>query len=102
MNLFPGQEIFTVDSEDITRVEDILKQLNSEYRIINNCSKVSLIGTTKKDTPEILSKLLKTLKCNNVNILQTANSRTGIWCLIGEADNKKAVNELHEAFFCVS
>lgn len=102
VNLFPGQEIFTIDSEDVAKVEDILKQLHSEYRIINNCSKVSLIGNPKKDTPEILSKLLKTLECNNVNILQTANSRTGIWCLIGEADNKKALNELHDAFFCVS
>lgn len=102
VNVFPGQEIFTVDSDDIAEVEDILMQLRVEYRIINNCSKVSLIGNTTKDTPEILSKLLKTLECNNVNILQTANSRTGIWCLIEEADNKKALNELHDAFFCAS
>ncbi|HWR60839.1 MAG TPA: aspartate kinase [Clostridia bacterium] len=99
VNLSPGLELFTVDSADISPVEDSLKQLKAEYRIISNCSKVSLIGDTARDTPEILSKLLKTLECSNVNVLQTANSRSGIWCLIKEADNKKALNELHDAFF---
>ena len=102
VNVFPGQEIFTVDSADTSDVEDILKQLCTEYRIINNCSKVSLIGNTMRGMPEVMSKLLRTLECNNVNVLQTANSRTAIWCLIKEADNKKALNELHNAFFCAS
>ena len=102
VNVFPHQEIFSVDSQDIAAVEDILKQLCTEYSIINNCSKVSLIGNAIKDMPEIMSRLLKTLECNNVNILQTANSSAGIWCLIREADNKKALNELHDAFFCAS
>jgi len=99
VNLSPGLELFTVDSSDISPVEDILKQLNAEYRIISNCSKVSIVGDTAGDTPEILSKLLKTLEYSNVNVLQTVNSRSGIWCLIEEADNRKALNELHDAFF---
>ncbi|MHB1394140.1 MAG: aspartate kinase [Clostridia bacterium] len=102
VNVFPGQEIFIVDSADTYEVENILKQLCTEYRIINNCSKVSLIGNTMRDMPEVMSKLLKTLECNNVSVLQTSNSRTAIWCLIKEADNKKALNELHNAFFCAS
>lgn len=102
VNVFPGQEIFTVDSVDTADVEDILKQLCMEYRIINNCSKVSLIGNTMKGMSEVMSKLLRTLESNNVNVLQTANSHTAIWCLIREADNKKALNELHNAFFNAS
>jgi aspartate kinase len=100
VNVFPGHEIFTIDSSDVPSVEDILKQLPVDYSIIKNCSKVALVGNTAKDTPEILSKLLETLERSNVNILQTANSRTVIWCLIEEADNKIALNQLHEAFFC--
>ena len=102
VNVFPGQEIFTVDSDDIAEVEDILKQLLIEYEIINNCSKVSLIGNAIRGMPEVMSKLLKTLEYSNINILQTTNSCTAIWCLIKEADNKKALNELHNAFFCAS
>ncbi|HYE82044.1 MAG TPA: aspartate kinase [Clostridia bacterium] len=102
VNVFPGQEIFTVDSTDTSEVEDILKQLCKEYRIINNCSKVSLIGNAMRGMPEMMSKLLRTLEYNNVSVLQTSNSQTAIWCLIEEADNKKALNELHNAFFCAS
>ncbi len=102
VNLSPGLELFIVDNTDIDIVEAMLKQLNTDYRIISNCSKVSLIGNTNRSTPEILSKLLKTLEYSHVNVLQTANSRLGIWCLIEEADHKKALNELHDAFFRVS
>ncbi len=102
VNILHGQEIFTIDSADTAVVEDILKQLCTEYRIINNCSKVSLIGNTRGGMAEVMSKLLRTLECNNVNILQTSNSHTTIWCLIEEADNKKALNELHNAFFCAN
>jgi aspartate kinase len=102
VNVFPNQEIFTVDSGDTSEVESILKQLCTEYKIIDNCSKVSLIGNSITDTSEVMSKLLKTLAFSNVKVLQTSNSRTAIWCLIEEADNKKALNELHNAFFCAS
>lgn len=99
VNVLPDQEMFTVDSTDAAEVERILRELNMDYRLIDNCSKVSLIGNIIRDMPEIMSKLLKTLESSNVNVLQTANSHTSIWCLIKEADNKKALNELHNTFF---
>jgi len=97
---FQSQKVFTVDSDAAAEVEDTLKQLCTEYRIIDNCSKVFLIGNTVSGMPEAMSKLVETLECNNVNVLQVSNSHTAIWCLIGEDDNKKALNELHSAFFC--
>jgi len=102
VNLSPGLELFVVDNTDISIVEAMLKQLDTDYRIISNCSKVSIIGNTGGNTPELLSKLLKVLECSRVNVLQTANSRSGIWCLVEESDHQKALNELHDAFFKVS
>lgn len=102
VSIFPGREIFTVDSSDAAEVEDILRQLCREYRIINNCSKVSIIGGAMRGRPEVMSKLLRTLECSNVNVLQTSNSNSAIWCLINEADHKKALNELHNTFFNAS
>jgi aspartokinase len=49
---------------------------------------------------EVMSKLVKTLEVSNVNVLQIATSHKAICCLVGEEDNKKALNELHRAFFC--
>jgi aspartate kinase len=97
---FQGQKVFIVDSDSAVEVEDILKQLCTEYRIINNCSKIFLIGNSADGMQELVSKLIKTLEGNDVNVLQIANSHTTICCLIEEADNKKALNELHNAFFC--
>jgi aspartate kinase len=102
INVLPGQEVFTVDSAQKAEVEALLKQLDTEYKIVNNCSKVSLVINAKRSMPEVMSKLMKTLACSNVNILQTSNSSTAVWCLIKEADNRKALNELHEAFFSAS
>lgn len=96
------QKVFIVDSDAAAEVEDILKQLCAEYRIINNCSKVFLIGNKTSGIQEVMSKLIRTLEVNNVNVLQIANSNTAICCLIEEADNKKALNELHKAFFNAS
>lgn len=102
VSILPGQEVFTIDSTDIAEVEDILKQLCPDYRIINNCSKVSLVGNAMRGRLEVMSKLLKTLECNNVSVLQTSNTYTDVWCLVKETDHKKALNELHNAFFCAS
>ncbi|MEA4849450.1 MAG: aspartate kinase [Clostridiaceae bacterium] len=96
------QTVFIVDSDAAAAVEAILKQAYAEYRIIDNCSKIFLIGNKTNGMQEVMSKLVKTLEVNNVNVLQIATSHRAICCLIGEADNKKALNELHNAFFCAS
>ncbi len=94
------QKVFIVDSDAAAEVEDILKQLCAEYRIINNCSEIFLLGNKASGMEEIMSKLAETLEVSNVNVLQIATSHNAICCLVGEADNKKALNELHRAFFC--
>ena len=99
---YEDQKVFIVDSDASAEVEDILKQLSAEYRIINNCSKIFLIGNKESGMQEVMSKLVKTLEVNNVNVLQIATSHKSICCLIEEADNKKALNGLHNAFFCAS
>ncbi|MGE5629943.1 MAG: aspartate kinase [Caulobacteraceae bacterium] len=99
INVFPDQKLFTVDSADAAEVEDILKHHCIDYQIISNCSKISIIGNVFKDMPKVMVKIFKTLEQNNIRILQTANSRTTVWCLVKEDDTKKAMNELHNAFF---
>jgi aspartate kinase len=94
------QKVFIVDSDAAAEVENILKQLCAEYRIINNCSEIFLLRNKASGMEEIMSKLAETLEVSNVNVLQIATSHNAICCLVGEADNKKALNELHRAFFC--
>lgn len=98
INVFPEYRVFTIDGKDSLRVNNILKDLGLEYSIINNCSKIALIGNGMRGVPGVMAKILKTLVQNNIKVLQTADSHTTIWCLVSEEDTIKAINALHKEF----
>lgn len=98
INVFPKYKVFTVDTKDIFKVEEILKELKLEYDIINNCSKIAVIGNGMKGVPGVMAKILKTLNENGIKVLQTADSHSTIWCLVKDEDTIKAINLLHKAF----
>ncbi|MDF2675191.1 MAG: dapG [Clostridiales bacterium] len=99
INVFPSKKVFTIDSEDDEKMEEILKQSNIDYEIIKDCSKISVLGNTMRGIPGIMAKILSIMDQNHINVLQTADSHTTIWCLIKENDKVKAMKELHNAFF---
>ncbi|SEF46130.1 aspartate kinase [Caloramator fervidus] len=98
INVFPNYKVFTIDSKDVPKVEEILKSLNLRFNIINNCSKIAVIGNGMKGVPGVMAKILKTLNENGIKVLQTADSHSTIWCLVKEEDTIKAINLLHKAF----
>lgn len=99
INIFPNKKVFTIDSKDKAETEEILKQYHADYEIISHCSKIAVLGNTMRGIPGIMAKILSTLDKNNIDVLQTADSHTTIWCLIKESDKVKAINELHNTFF---
>ncbi|GFZ29623.1 aspartokinase [Clostridium zeae] len=98
INIFPKEKIFTIDSEDLLKLESVLKGENIIYSLVKDCSKVSLIGSRMKGIPGVMAKIIRTLDDNNIEVLQTADSHTTIWCLIHSFDVEKAINVLHKAF----
>ncbi|WP_160675573.1 aspartate kinase [Clostridium sp. C8-1-8] len=98
INIFPKEKIFTIDSEDLTKLETILKDRSIVYHLVKECSKISLIGSRMKGIPGVMAKIIRTLDDNNIEVLQTADSHATIWCLIHSFDVEKAINVLHKAF----
>ncbi|QCX32290.1 aspartate kinase [Caloramator sp. E03] len=98
INIFPNYKVFTIDSSDSDKIKYILDAKKYNYKIINNCSKIAAIGNGIRGVPGVMAKILKTLKDNNIKVLQTADSHTTIWCLVKEEDTIKAINALHKAF----
>lgn len=98
INVFPSSKVFTIDGEETESVEAILKKIGIEYTIIKNCSKIALIGNGMRGVPGVMAIILKTLKQNNIKVLQTADSYNTIWCLVSEDDTVKAINSLHKIF----
>lgn len=98
INVFPQCKIFTVDGKDAQRAENILHELRMDYSIINNCSKIAVIGNGMRGIPGVMAKILMVLDENDIEVLQTADSHSTIWCLVNEEDTAKAINALHKVF----
>lgn len=98
INVFPNYKVFTIDERDADFVKQLLTEQNFKFSIINKCSKIAVIGNGMRGIPGVMSKILKILKEKNIQVLQTADSHTTIWCLVKEEDTVRAINALHRLF----
>jgi aspartate kinase len=102
INIFPQYKVFTIDSNDTSLVENLLKENKCSYKIIDKCSKIAIISNGMRGIPGIMSNILKALNDAGIRVLQTADSHTTIWCLVKEEDTNKAINALHSIFLTLS
>ena len=98
INIFPEEQIFTIDSCEKEVLEKILSEAKIKYNIIENCSTIAMIGAGMTGVPGIMAKIINTLMLNNIEVLQTADSHMTIWCLIYSDKVSEAINLLHKAF----
>lgn len=98
INVSPHQIVFTLDSKYSEAVKKVLEESNLNCKIINNCSKIAILENRMWEIPGVMAKVLQTLDKNNIDVLQTADSHTTIWCLIREEDTIRAINALHDTF----
>ena len=64
-------------------------------------AKISLIGTGLMENPEIPAKMFDALTQAGVNIQMISSSEIRLSVVVAEADAKKALSAVHEAFFGV-
>jgi aspartate kinase len=98
INVFPKENIFTIDSKDMNKFEQIMQSLKLKYTYISNCSKIALIGSRIRGVPGVMSRILKALTKANIEVLQTADSHTTIWCLVEANYTQSAIYALHKEF----
>ncbi len=98
INVFPNEKIFTIDAKDLLKLKDIMDKSDLKYSFIEGCSKIAIIGNRIKGVPGVMAKILRILKDSNIEVLQTADSHTTIWCLIYDKDLERAINLLHKNF----
>ncbi|GAB6170134.1 aspartate kinase [Clostridium carnis] len=98
INIFPTEQIFTVDSYQKETLEKILKESEIKYSIIDNCSTIAIVGLGMTGVPGIMAKIINNLVENDIEVLQTADSHMTIWCLIPSEKVSEAINLLHKAF----
>ena len=98
INIYPDQIYFIIDGEVLNILDIVLKKLEYEYKIIENCSKVTIIGAKMRGIPGVMAKMVSALSQESIEILQTSDSHTTISCLIESAATNKAINALHKYF----
>lgn len=98
INIFPSEQIFTINQKDKDVLEEILTNSKLKYNLIEDCSKVAVIGSRMKGIPGVMAKIIKALSDNNIEVLQTADSHMTIWCLVRSKNEKEAINVLHKTF----
>ncbi|NMF05981.1 aspartate kinase [Clostridium beijerinckii] len=98
INIFPDEQIFTINQVDKEILENVLNSDSLKYTLIDNCSKVAVIGSRMKGIPGVMAKIIKALSDNNIEVLQTADSHMTIWCLVHSENEKEAINVLHKTF----
>ncbi|APM38805.1 aspartate kinase [Clostridium kluyveri] len=98
INVFPSKQIFTIDNKDIDNFKIIAENLELVYSLIENCSKIALIGSGMRGIPGVMARILKVLYEEGIEVLQTADSHTTIWCLVKGSETRRAINALHKEF----
>lgn len=98
INVHPHQVIFTVKDEDAEKAEKIINNIGLDVEILPGCAKVSTVGANMAGVPGVMAQIVEALTEENIQILQTADSHTTIWCLVKKEDMEKAVIALHKKF----
>lgn len=98
INFLEHEKIFTVDSIHEMSILNITSSLGIEVKIIEACSKVTIVGQGIHGVPGVMKRVTLALTKNKVNILQTSDSYTTISCLIKEKELTKAIQSLHDEF----
>jgi len=98
ISVFTNDKIFTISEVDLEQFKNIAANYEIDYQYTESCSKISIIGSKMRGIPGVMSRILKALEEGNIDILQTADSHTTIWCLVESNKVKDAINLLHNEF----
>lgn len=98
INIFPSEQIFTIDGDDKKKLDIILNEAGIKFTTIEDCSTIAIVGAGMTGVPGIMAKVINTLSEYNIEVLQTADSHMTIWCLIRSDKVREAINLLHKVF----
>ncbi|WP_139904575.1 aspartate kinase [Clostridium thermarum] len=98
INVFPHEKIFTIDDKDKEFVYNLMESMNLIYNKQEECSKIAVVGIGMKGVPGVMARILKRLRNEGIEVLQTADSHMTIWCLVKSSKTQQAIVALHKEF----
>lgn len=98
ITVHPESIRFTVNLDQAGKAQEVLNNLDIVPEIEKSCAKVAIVGAAMTGIPGVMSKVVEALTENDINILQSGDSYTNIWCLVKREHMEKAVQALHDKF----
>ncbi|MEA3422247.1 MAG: aspartate kinase [Bacillota bacterium] len=98
INFFEDYKYFVVQNNVSKELDDLLKNLNLNFKKKENCSKVTIIGHKIHGVSGIMKRIVKALEDSDIKILQTSDSHMTISCLVESELSNAAVISLHKEF----
>lgn len=98
ISVSPERISYTVSDGDSERAVATLQEAGYQPITVPDCAKISTVGAGIAGVPGIMAKIVRALTGEGIQILQSADSHTTIWCLVHRKDMELAVRSLHSAF----
>ncbi|MGL4451618.1 MAG: aspartate kinase [Sarcina sp.] len=98
INIFPREKVFTISADKKESFETIMSEHNIKYKLIENLSKIAVVGTKMRGIPGVMAKIVTALDEKGIEVLQSADSHMTIWCLVESNKVQEAIKALHKAF----
>lgn len=98
INVHPDKIIYTVKDNVASKAIEVLENMGFKPVATPNCAKVSAVGAGMAGVPGVMASITEALVNENIQILQTADSHSTIWCLVRQEDMEKAIRALHGYF----
>jgi aspartate kinase len=99
ITVLPDKVIFNVKEEVETRAAATTARLGYETKVRPKCAKVAAVGAGMTGRPGIMAAVMEALAGEGIEVLQSADSYTTIWCLVKEGEVGRAVAALHRRFY---
>jgi len=95
--------VFTVDKPDLAEVRPLVERSleaigHGRLHVDIGLAKVSAVGVGMQSQPGVASAMFKALAEAGVRIANITTSEIKISCIVDEADGKKGLRAVHEAF----
>lgn len=98
INVSTEAVIYTVKDDVASKAVEVLENMNIHPEVLPGCAKVSAVGAGMTGIPGVMSKIVEALAKDGIEILQSSDSHTTIWCLVRKDDMARAVKALHKQF----
>nr|NNM90192.1 aspartate kinase [Bacilli bacterium] len=97
-NVTPHEVAFTVPKGRAKEAVSLLMAKEMDVHTVSEVAKVSAIGAGIHGVPGVMARIVQILTLAEIEILQSADSNTTIWCLVHEHDAIAAVRAIHDHF----